>query len=220
MAGEPNNPTPPPGPESNPTPNQSPDPALTPDPAALTNKAEPAVDPAKPEGDPAAPAPLTFDTLAVPTNIEMPEQFSGKFTDILNDSAMSPTERGNALLNLYAEAAQFASEKGSNDFVQLQDTWRSEIASFHEKPASADPVLGGKTFEATQAQVGAVIERFGDDDVRAAFDLTGAGNNPAIYRFLVKIAGELGEAVPISGTPGPAGGESRAARMFPTANKG
>lgn len=176
--------------------------------------------PAEPKpAEPAAPEPVTFDTLEKPADIEIPDEFQGKFTDILNNTEMSASERGNALLGLYAEAAKFASERGSEAFVQMQETWKESIAEAHKKTAAEDSILGGKDMAQTTAQIGGLIERYGDDELREAFDLTGAGNNPAFYRFMVKIANELGEAAPVTGSPGGVP-LSQAEKMFPSMNKG
>ena len=88
-----------------------------------------------------------------------------------------------------------------------------------------DPMAGGDKLDPALNKIDELILDYAsthkedaqkvEDDLRAAFDMTGGGNNPPIVRFLSWIASQVGEGAPLSG--GPAGGElSRAERMFGT----
>jgi len=54
--------------------------------------------------------------------------------------------------------------------------------------------------------------------LRGVFDLTGAGNNVHVIKFLAKIAADLGEPGPVSGRPG-APAKDAAAILYPNQGK-
>lgn len=131
------------------------------------------------------------------------------FLSVMNDAAMSPQERAQALITLQASLATKSSEAGSQAWNDQQAAWQAEI--------SADPALGGANLTNTIAGIGNLMDRFGNADVRAAFDSTGAGNNPHIVRFLTTLVSQLREPAPINpGNPVVGGGaRSHEDRLYP-----
>lgn len=120
------------------------------------------------------------------------------FVGIMNDAAMSPQQRAQALIDLQASLTTKSSEAGSQAWKDEQAAWQAEIAN--------DPVLGGPNLEKTVAGIGQLMDRFATDEIRQAFDQTGAGNNPHIVRFLSTLVSQLKEAPAIPpGGPGNGG---------------
>jgi hypothetical protein len=181
---------------------------------AATETPKPAETP-KPETAPAEPITAADITIPDAYKSAVSEPIQSKFLGIMNDAQMSAKERVQALVDLQAEAFDAASEKGSQAWNELQKTWRDEVVS----------EFGAQEMPQVQARVGNLLDRFGDQKTREAFDLTGAGNNPAIVRFFNKIAvamGEQGRPVSPGANPGSIGGRSEdevAARLFPSMAK-
>jgi hypothetical protein len=75
------------------------------------------------------------------------------------------------------------------------DTWKAEI--------EADPVIGGDKSKAAQETLGKALDEYGSPEARRAFEVTAAGWNPHIIRFVHKMAQALSEGG-IVVAPGPA----------------
>lgn len=75
------------------------------------------------------------------------------------------------------------------------DTWKAEI--------EADPVIGGDKSKDVQTTLGKVLDEYGTPDARRAFEVTGAGWNPHVIRFIHKMALALTEGSPVP-APNPA----------------
>ena len=136
----------------------------------------------------------------------------GDFVKVLNET--DPNDKaslGKSLLELHEKV----SEANLQHWYDLQSQWRQEIES--------DPQYGGEKLAPALGNVAKLINDFAADhggeemanQLRLQFDQTGAGNNPAIVKFLIWTASQLSEGRPLSGSP--AGGEvSRAQKLFGT----
>lgn len=138
-------------------------------------------------------APLTVESLKFPEGVELDKETSIKFLDIMNDVKLSPGDRAQALVDLQANLMTSAQEAGSVAWNTLQDKWQAEV--------KADPDIGGAKFQETLTSVGKLMDQFGTQELRDAFDYTGAGNNPHVIKFLAKVAGMLTEGGHVSGAP-------------------
>lgn len=65
------------------------------------------------------------------------------------------------------------------------DLWYKEVLN--------DPEIGGAKFETTKQNIGKVMAKFGNSELRALFDSSGMGNNPIILKFINKIGEAIGE---------------------------
>jgi hypothetical protein len=76
-----------------------------------------------------------------------------------------------------------------------QNEWKSQINS--------DPEIGGSKWNGTRASIGRLFDSLGDanltDGFREAMDYTGAGNHPAVVKFLARVAQRLTEGGPVRG---------------------
>jgi len=153
--------------------------------------------------------PLTAEDIKLPEgdNFVVDEELRDEFLGVVNNQELSPKDRAQGLLDLYTKAATKASETASNEWNELQTKWQGEV--------KADAEIGGAKLPETLGRIGQLIDQYGDAETRTAFDLTGAGNNPAVIKFLNKVAAKLVEGGPVSGQPA-AVESSTAAKLFPT----
>lgn len=141
--------------------------------------------------------PLEATAFTVPEGFALDDTSMASFLGIMNDQSMDAAGRAQALINLQASLATQASEAGSREWNDRQASWQAEV--------QADPEIGGPNLEKTIANIGQLMTRFGNDEVRRAFDQTGAGNNPHIVRFLNSLHAQLREPGPVN-PGGPAAG--------------
>ena len=159
--------------------------------------------------------PAAFDPAAVtlPEGFSVPEETMAEFSGILSDTALTPQERGQKLLDLYASNLQAqataAGEANAQAWQKLNDEWRTA--------AMALPEFAGKA----EAEIGAVKQGLlaagATPDFFKALDLTGAGNNPHVLQVLHKLTLPYREGKPIGGGANrPVTAADRAAKMYPT----
>lgn len=191
-------------------------PSTTPEGSAKED-ASPSSDDSSPDGEEFEP--ITPEFLI--ENVELPEGFEilkddplmQEFVSLLNEEELTVEDLGPKLVGLYAKATQANMQK----WFDTQEEWLNELKN--------DPNIGGDKLEPAAERVSSLVHDYAstfgedaanvDEALRAALDLTGAGNNPAIVRFLHWAALQLGEGAPLSG--GSTGGErSRAERMYGT----
>lgn len=166
------------------------------------------------------PAPLTVESFTIPEGMEAaPDEVKQEFVDILNDAEKSPQERAQALVDLQSKLMTQAAEDLRSAWDEQQSAWQKEV----EK----DPELGGTKMSENLAQVSKLIDTYGStqsdatkraeevDALRKALDYTGAGNHPAIIKFLFRVSKDLSEGGPVSGQPAPTS-QSLAQKMFPS----
>jgi hypothetical protein len=204
-------PTPSPTPTPEPTPAPSPTPAseFKPDPgktdaenatakAAFDAEAAKSKEPAKPEPTAEEKAaaeakaklavskdnPFKPEELKLPEGLTLDEGLSKGFVELVNKHSI-PRDVAAELVKLQTDAMKAASEKSDTQWSELQTKWQNDI--------KADKDFGGDKLATNQSGIGHLLTKYGDADVRAAFDLTGAGNHPAIFRFLSKMAADLVE---------------------------
>lgn len=193
------------------SPEPAPTAATTTDPAAPQSFAS---EPAKPaeatkEGDPPpepAPAPvaLTGDDIKIelPEGITLADEALGNFLTAANGAKLSK-ENAQALLKMHVGQVQSL----VNDWVQAQTKTWNDTNEGWRNAIVADPVLGSGNESKTQEILGQAIDAYGDADLRAALDMTGAGNHPSIVRFIHKMASALTEGgIKPGGMPAPRGG--------------
>jgi hypothetical protein len=171
--------------------------------------------PAAPSTDPAAPkttegqaAPLSAADIKLPDGFTVDEAIMTPFVELVNKYNI-PREAVDAFVDLQAKATQKNSEASSLAWADMQKQWTDEIA--------ADPDLSGQAWDTKHAPaIGQMLDKYGSPDVRAALDLTGAGNNPHVVRMFAKLAAAVTEPgfVP---APAPADGQSSVeSRIYPT----
>lgn len=155
---------------------------------------------AKAEAKAEAPAfvPFTVETLKplIPKDLVMEPAQVEAFSKALNENYADPAKLVGSLLELARDQAKTAAEAPEQAWTTMLDGWK--------KASETDPVFGGAKLEESLAAVQTVVDEFGDKDFRALLDLSGAGNSPAMIRFLLKVhAAQPGEGKPQNGQPNP-----------------
>jgi hypothetical protein len=154
-------------------------------------------DAAKPPADaaPVIPAPvlepITY-AFEFPANLKADDPKIAEYTSILGEARIAP-EVGQKILNMYGEAAQaytahIASEQ-HRIFGETRANWRKEIL--------ADPEFGGAGHETSSGAIARMRDQFVPEKDQAAFNemlrVTGAGDHPAFWRMLYRVANAFDE---------------------------
>jgi len=166
-------------------------PAPAPDaPGSLLADAQAPTDSAPVEG--AAPAevveaPIVYD-LKLPETFQADEPSLSELTALAAEAKLPP-EQAQKLVDLHVKATEAFVAQQQQAFQALQTQWVSEINAL---PDFATPAQR----EASLRSIAGVLDEFGSPDVRAAFEMTGAGNNPHIVNFVLKVSKALSEGAP------------------------
>jgi len=171
--------------------------------------------PAKAAAEPTAP--LTVDSYA---DLSLGEGLTADDTALTSAKeifaeAQLPPEAAQKLLDLYTTNLKTASEAAARatqeSFTNLNSQWL--------EATNALPEMQGEAKKQTLAILGRTMDEFGSPEAREAFNLTGAGNNPHIVKYILSLA----QAV-VEGGPTPAGapvttdprkGKSLGQRLYP-----
>lgn len=173
-----------------------PTPEPTPDPV------EPVVEPEPEVEEP----PLTWDAIEVPEGIELADDVKDEFLAVFNADDLTPAQAAKQLLSLHGRMMESVATEMVSRWEHTQAQWREEVAAL--------PEFRGVNPEQPRAEIARILNRYGSAEARKAFDLTGAGNHPAIVRMLLKIAKDINEEAPVLGGPTTAVTPSRADRLY------
>ena len=191
--------------------------ATTPEPALTTSvlTADPAA-PAAPEtpAAPAEPTPITpteFTEFALPDGVDKDAPALATFRDEASKLGLSQ-EAAQTILSKVGEQIAAQGRAQAEAWQGLNQTWQAEI--------KADPEFGGSKLPATVANIARVFDDFvgnANSPERKALNeallLTGAGNNPTMFRLLARVANTLTEGTHVTGSPARAA--FNPADMFP-----
>lgn len=150
----------------------------------------------EPEGDPPADAPLE---ITLPEGFTVDEATMSKFQEYAKTNGLSK-EAAQAAIDMYVEQANTQAET----FAKAQQTaWQTTIDTWKGE-LETDPEFAGDKKTAAFTSIGRAFDSYGAPGVREAFDLTGAGWNPAIVRTFLNMARALDEGAGVA-----AGGRTR-----------
>lgn len=169
---------------------------------------------------PATPAPLTVESYAdlkiadgFEVNAEALDGAKAIFTE-----AQVPPEAAQKLLDLYTTNLKTASDAVAaahqEQFTALNQQWITAT--------NALPEMQGEAKKQTLAILGRTMDEFGSPEAREAFNLTGAGNNPHIVKYILSLAQAVVEGSPTPqgapAMPDPRRGKSLGQRLYPNSN--
>lgn len=158
---------------------------------------------AKDEADKKSPAPFEVaKDLTLPENFKWDnDEQSAQFQSLVNEAGVSK-EIAQKFFDFGAEALKASGAAGTAAWEKTQTDWQNEV--------KADPELGdpqGLKPE-VKASLGKMLDMFGGLDttpegkkLRENFTLTGAGNNPAIVKFLYNVSKQITEGGSVKGNP-------------------
>lgn len=168
------------------------------------------------EGQPAAVKPDDIK-VTVPEGIEIDEKKLGEFKALIADATLTPQDRAQKLIDLHASLVKGASDALFKGWADTQKGWQEAV--------KADTELGGQNYDAVRSTISKALTEIGGTEAKAiedAFKLTGAGNNPAIVRFVYRMSKLVTEGGPVGGKP-PSDAKGFAQRlqaMYPSATQG
>lgn len=154
--------------------------------------------------------PIAADALTIPDGMQVDDALRDEFLGLLNNREMTPVEQANALLALQGKALGLASEANSTAWSDMNTTWQTEVRN--------DPDIGGAKLEPALGRIAQLTKEFGSEELNAVFDLTGAGNNIHVIKFLDKIASAMTEGGHVLGNPQTSNTQSLADKLY--GNKG
>lgn len=168
------------------------------DPAAVvvTEPPKPGEPPKPTEPPIEPPAVFALDKVKLPEGMKADDPTLTSFGGVLADDKLSPLERGQKLLDLYADVTKKGRDAATEAWNTVQTQWQTET--------KADPAIGGVKWAGTQATIAKAIDTLGPEHAaafRQALDITGAGNHPAVARALHAWATKLTEGVHVGGNP-------------------
>lgn len=149
------------------------------------------------EGEDEPPAPRTADSYAItlPEGFEINQESMDSFRGMAAEANLTD-DAAQSLFDIHLAELTRLAERSDTAFRELNETWQREIRE--------DAEVGGEKFEATRTAVSKALDLYGSPEARRAFDITGAGNNPSIFRFIAKMAQALQEGTPRQqGSPAP-----------------
>lgn len=177
------------------------------------NNLEPPKDGEPPKTEPVKVEPLTADSIKIPEGMVVDEPLRDKFLEVMNNAELAPQARAQALIDLQAEVAKAVSERGNKLWQDMQETWVKDAQT--QFGAALEPALGN---------ISKLLDQYGGTpeqvkELRDVFTLTGAGNHPAMVRFLDNLGKPLREGSAKSGAPS-GSQRSAAERLYPNMPKG
>jgi len=130
--------------------------------------------------------------MKLPEHFEAPAENLNAYTDILRESNIAP-EVGQRLLDMHAEHIRSLAE---NTLAQQHEVFAATRAEWRDQIKN-DPTLGGASFETTKRAVARARDSIVPEADRPAFNefltTTGAGDHPAFWRALYRVANLLDE---------------------------
>jgi hypothetical protein len=182
------------------------DPAATPaaDPAkpadgdgkTLLTGADPTKEPAAGATGPAAPTdytPIAVTDLTLPEGVAADDPMlaaalAGATTAKISKDQLQP------VIDAVAPILKEAQEAPLREWAAKQKDWVKEI--------KADPEIGGAALDKTVLPgIARLLDQHGGKELREALDFTGAGNHPAVVKFLHRVAQSRAEGTPVRGNP-------------------
>lgn len=154
---------------------------------------------------------VAFDAakLTLPEGMKADDPQFKSFSEIFTDDKLDPQARGQKLIDLYTEQVKGIRQNQADVWKTTNDDWVAKV--------KADPDIGGAKFEPTKTSIARAIDSLGPElsvAFRQGLDATGAGNHPAIWKGLAKMAALLTEGGHVSGNPA-SGKPDLASAFFP-----
>ena len=161
-------------------------------------------------------APEEYSEFTVPEGTTLDEQTATEFKGLAKELDLTQ-EQAQKLLDFGGEKLRARIEAPYKLWAKTQADWQAEV--------KADPEIGGTKLEQSIKDAALVFVP-GESNpfvksaaeaqaLRDALNMTGAGNNPAMVKFFVKIGALLKEPGPLSGGPVKDSQESLLAKMYP-----
>jgi hypothetical protein len=137
-----------------------------------------------------------MDKVKLPEGMKADDPSLASFGEVLADDKLSPADRGQKLLDLYADVTKKGREAATEAWNTVNKDWQTKTL--------ADPDIGGAKWDTSKATIAKAIDSLGPDlaaGFREALDMTGAGNHPAVAKALHAFAAKITEGGHVGGSP-------------------
>jgi len=161
-----------------------------------------------------APPAVTWTDFTLPEGMKLDDTSLSTFKEVIGGE-LPPQERGQRLIDMHLQELQkYAQSTADNQVTIWNDTQRQ-----WQNAVKADPELGGNRFNTTMQTCISAVNRFGGNtqqraELIQALDFTGAGNNPAIIRWINNMASRLAEGQPVTQSAAPKQPQTREQRRY------
>jgi hypothetical protein len=172
--------------------------------------------PAEEAGKPETRAPEEYSEFTKPDGLEFDETALADYKAFAKEQDLTQ-EQAQKLLEFGGERIKAMTEAPYKAWSELQAKWTAEV--------KADPEVGGTNYDKSIAAAAAVFvpgeanpfvkTQEEAEGLKKAFDVTGAGNNPALVKFFVRLGGLLKEPGSLTGKP-TVSGKRLEDKMYPT----
>ena len=204
-----------------------------PAPAEPVASAEAALDPSKPPAEavpaelkpveaPVEPTPAPAAVSIDPKALKLPEGFTakpeqlGEFATLFSDANLAAPDKAQKLLDMHTAALKsYAEDLQKSTYDRQVSTFLDTRANWR-KSVMADPEFGGAGYKTAMAAVARMRDMFMSREPRGSaahaaqekefvdmLRLTGAGDHPAMVRYLHNVARVFDEAAPPPPNPRP-----------------
>lgn len=148
-------------------------------------------------------------TIQLPEGAEVDNAVLTQFTDLAANAGLTQ-EQAQQMADIGIGLLQSQANEMTKAWETTLADWQAEI--------DKDPHIGGDKTEGVKVLLGRMLDQYGSKEAREAFDLTGAGTNPHVVRFIHNMAKALDEGTSIEGgrPVGPIG-KSRGERLYGSA---
>ncbi len=163
----------------------------------------------KPEAKPGEAVAFDAAKLTLPEGMKLDDPAFKAFGEVFSDAKLDPQARGQKLIDLYTEQVKGIRQAQVDAWTTTNKAWVDAV--------KADPEIGGVKFEPTKTVIAKAIDSLGPElsvAFRQGLDVTGAGNHPAIWKGLAKMATLLTEGGHVAGNPA-SGKPDLASTFFP-----
>lgn len=158
---------------------------------------------------PAAAVPFDATKLTLPEGMKADDPAFKTFTEVFTDDKLDSQTRGQKLIDLYHSNVKAMADASRQAWTDTNAKWVNEV--------KADAEIGGAKFDTTKTTIARAIDSLGPElsvAFRQGLDATGAGNHPAIWKGLAKMASLLTEGGHVQGAP-PSGKPDLSSTFFP-----
>ena len=154
--------------------------------------------------------PDTYADFTMPEGIELDEAVLADALPVFKELGLTQ-EQAQKVTDLYAKQVQAGSQKQSDTFSQLMESWKTD--------AKNDKEFGGDNFEENVKIAQTAIGKYGTPELKQLLEDHGVGNHPEVIRFMLKVGKTLREDVPGQQGAAVSKAKDRVSILYPKQNE-
>lgn len=155
---------------------------------------------------------IKYEDFKLPEGVQPEKELLNSFTPYAAKHGLTQ-EQAQELVTLYADWLKTHDDAQAQSTAELHKSWGESIAS--------DKEIGGAALDNNLAYAAKVIDKFGGDEIREIFDVSGIGNHPNMVKMFIKIGKAFAEDTLTPGEKQTEGRPSRshAETLYPNQGK-